>query len=96
MKYKIILTVGFKKKLKILKKRNKNFEKMTIVVNSLARGDNLDEKFRDHQLVNSKKYYNCRECHIEPDWLLVYQINNNDLILLLLDTGSHSDLFVIV
>lgn len=53
----------------------------------------LDIKYRDHQLINSSRFYNCRECHIEPDWLLVYRKDNDKLILLLIETGSHSDLF---
>lgn len=53
----------------------------------------LPEKYRDHKLTNSKDYENVRECHIEPDWLLIYEIIGDELILNLLRTGSHSDLF---
>ena len=53
----------------------------------------LEEKYKNHMLTNSKHYKNCGECHIEPDWLLVYQYRNEELILLLIDTGSHSELF---
>lgn len=93
MKYEIILTSSFKKALKLIKKRNKDLSKLTCVINSLANGELLEEKFKDHQLVDSSRFKNCRECHIEPDWLLVYKKNEKDLILFLVETGSHSDLF---
>lgn len=66
---------------------------MSNIVNRLIAGKTLEEKYRDHQLFDDKKYKNCRECHIEPDWLLVYQYLEDQLILLLIQTGSHSDLF---
>ena len=93
MKYSIIMTSAFKKELKIIKKRNKDLAKLTNIVNKLANGIDLDIKNKDHQLVNNLRFQNCRECHIEPDWLLVYKINNYSLILFLIETGSHSDLF---
>lgn len=93
MKYEILATSNFKKKLKIIKKRNKDIEKLRTVINLIANNEKLDEKYKDHQLFNSSKFKDCRELHIEPDWLLVYRIDNNKLILLLVDTGSHSDLF---
>ena len=63
------------------------------VVNVLANGKKLDVKYKDHRLSNTKRFKNCRECHIEPDWLLVYRKDNNRLVLLLVETGSHSELF---
>ena len=93
MKYEIILTSSFKKELKVIKKRNKDLNKLTQVINTLANGEELDKKYKDHELYNNKRFKNCRECHIEPDWLLVYKINNQELILFLIETGSHSDLF---
>ena len=93
MKYEVVGTTAFKKELKLIKKRQKNLEKLRIVVNKLSNGETLDEKYRDHSLVDNKRFKDCRECHIEPDWLLVYRINNDELILLLVETGSHSDLF---
>ena len=93
MKYSIIMTSAFKKELKIIKNRNKDLAKLTNIVNKLANGIDLDIKNKDHQLVNNLRFQNCRECHIEPDWLLVYKINNDSLILFLIETGSHSDLF---
>ena len=93
MKYDIIITSAFKKQLKSIKKRNKSLDKLTEVVNKLANNETLDEKYRDHQLVNTERFKDCRECHIEPDWLLVYKRNKKELILYLIETGSHSDLF---
>ena len=92
-KYKVVLTNLFKKELKLVKKRNKKIQKLNKVIDILSSGEKLPLTYKDHQLVNSTRFYNCRECHIEPDWLLVYQIIENELILLLVETGSHSDLF---
>ena len=93
MKYDIILTTAFKKELKNIKKRNKDLSKLTKVVNKLASDQELDSKYRDHTLANNIRFKDCRECHIEPDWLLVYKKNKNELILFLIETGTHSDLF---
>ena len=93
MKYKVTATTAFKKQLKIIKKRNKDLSKLKKVVDILSNRENLDIKYKDHQLVNTPRFENCRECHIEPDWLLVYRINDNELILVLVETGTHSDLF---
>ena len=93
MKYEIIMTSAFKKELKIIKKRNKDLEKLTKIVNKLANNEELDIKYKDHQLINNLRFENCRECHIEPDWLLVYQYEDNRLNLLLVATGSHSEIF---
>lgn len=93
MKYEVVATSLFKKELKVIKKRSKDLEKLRKVINTLSNNEKLDEKYKDHQLVNSTRFKNCRECHIEPDWLLVYRIDNNELVLLLVETGSHSDLF---
>lgn len=71
MHYDIILTTSFKKELKNIKKRNKNLTKLTEVVNKLANGEELESKYRDHALSNNVRFKDCRECHIEPDWLLV-------------------------
>lgn len=93
MKYEIIMTSAFKKELKNLKKRNKDLSKLTEIVNKLANDEKLDLKNRDHSLVNNLRFQNCRECRIEPDWLFVYKKNYDELILFLIETGSHSDLF---
>ena len=63
------------------------------VLNYLVEQKTLPEKYRDHQLTDSKDYKNVRECHIYPDWLLVYRVKKNELILELIRTGSHSELF---
>lgn len=64
------------------------------VIGELLAQRPLDESFRDHELVGShRKIKGCRECHIKPDWLLVYKVDGDQLILYLLETGSHSDLF---
>ena len=91
MKYEVKFTNQFKKDIKLAKKQNKDLNKLFDVVNILAEGGILEAKYRDHDL--SGKYKGTRECHIEPDWLLVYQIVNDTLILKLIRTGTHSDLF---
>lgn len=93
MKYDIIATTAFKKQLKIIKKRHKDLMKLKQIVDLLSNGEQLNEKYKDHKLVDTPRFQNCRELHIEPDWLLVYRIHKDELILLLVETGSHSDLF---
>ncbi len=92
-KYTVDTTSDFKKDYKKIIKQGKKLEKIKTVIDKLACGEKLDSKYKDHKLNDSKKYKDCRELHIDPDWLLVYRIIENELILLLLDTGSHSDLF---
>ena len=92
-KYTVDTTSDFKKDYKKIIKQGKKLEKIKTVIDKLACGEKIDSKYKDHKLNDSKKYKDCRELHIEPDWLLVYRIIENELILLLLDTGSHSDLF---
>ena len=91
--YEIKTTSKFDKELKSIYKQGKDLNKLIMVVNILATDDKLDEKYKDHSLISDKHYKNCRECHIEPDWLLVYRKEENELILLLVETGSHSKLF---
>lgn len=91
--YEIVLTSAFKRRLKIIKKQNKRLYKLTEVVNKLANNEKLEVKNHDHQLITNLKFKDYRECHIEPDWLLIYKKDDNNLILYLIDTGSHSDLF---
>ena len=93
MKYKIVSTSYFKKELKIIKKRQKDLKKLDEIVEKLANKEQLSKKYKDHKLMDTIRYKNCRELHIEPDWLLVYRYDNNRLILVLVETGSHSDLF---
>ena len=92
-KYQIKYTNIFKKNYKKIKKQGKDVEKLKTVVMKLADGLELEEKYKNHILTNSKNYNNCGECHIEPDWLLVYQYIDDQLILVLVSTGSHSELF---
>ena len=88
---KIVSSNQFKKDLKLAAKRGLKIEKLREAVNTLARGEILNEKYRDHPLVGD--YNGFRECHIEPDWLLVYRVNDIELELFLFRTGSHADLF---
>ena len=74
-------------------KRGCNPIKLTTVVDLLCKGEPLPSAYRDHALTNSRNYKDMRECHIQPDWLLVYKIDRDVLILKLIRTGSHSDLF---
>ena len=91
MKYKIIFTSQFKKDVKLAKKQGKDIEKLFNIIEKLANGEQLDPRYRDHDL--SGNYKGCRECHIEPDWLLVYELIDDILVLMLYRLGSHSDLF---
>ena len=91
MKYEIKFTGQFKRDLKQAKKQNRNLDKLFEVINNLAEGNTLGEKYRDHELAGN--YKGVRECHIEPDWLLVYLIEDDRLIIIATETGTHSDLF---
>ena len=91
MKFEIKYTSQFKKDFKLAKKQGKNIDKLFAVIEKLANGETLEPKHRDHDLVGN--YKGCRECHIEPDRLLVYEIFEDVLVLMLYRTGSHSDLF---
>lgn len=90
-KYQIKWTSRYKKDIKLAKKRHYDIEELEKVVFQLANDIPLDEKYHDHALEGN--YLNHRECHIKPDWLLIYQIKNDILILELSRTGTHSDLF---
>ena len=87
----IILSNQFKKDIKSAQKRGLKLELLTEVVDTLASQQSLPEKYLDHSLTRS--YADFIECHIKPDWLLIYRIDNEDLLLFLFRTGSHSDLF---
>lgn len=80
-KYIVRYSSVFKKKLKIIIRRGKDINKLMFVVEGLANKEKLDLKYRNHILKDDNNYKNCGECHIEPDWLLVYQYNNDQLIL---------------
>ncbi|MCD8120486.1 MAG: type II toxin-antitoxin system YafQ family toxin [Lachnospiraceae bacterium] len=89
--YNLKFTAAYKKGYKLMKKRGMDISLLDEVVNTLRQGKKLDEKYHDHGL--SGNFEGFRECHIKPDWLLVYLIDNDILILTLVDTGSHSDIF---
>lgn len=91
LRYGIVLTSMFKKDLKLAQKRGYDLSLLSRVVDTLAAGQPLAEKYKDHSLIGN--YKGCRECHITPDWLLIYEISDNELILYLTRTGTHSDLF---
>ena len=91
MKYEVRFTSRFNKDIKLAERQGKNINKLFQVIEKLANGERLDPKFRDHPL--SGNYSGSRECHIEPDWLLIYEIIENVLVLSLQRIGSHSDLF---
>ena len=91
MKYTVKLTSQFKKDYKNAIKRHLPIELLDDIIKALANGETLPEKNRDHPLSGNWKGH--RECHILPDWLLIYRIENDILVLTLSATGSHSDLF---
>ena len=88
---KIRYHTSFRKDYKRIVKRGYDVKLLEDIINKLANGEQLPEKNRDHNL--SGAYSGCRECHITPDWLLIYEIDNGELILYLTRTGTHSDLF---
>ena len=82
---------SFKKDFKRIVKRGYDIRLLEEVIEILANGNELPKKYKDHNLIGD--YSDCRECHITPDWLLIYKIDGNELILYLTRTGTHSDLF---
>lgn len=91
MKYEIERTPTFKKDFKLDQKQGLDLNKLKEIIILLANGEPLPPKNKDHQLKGNYKVH--RECHIEPDWLLIYKIQDDMLILTLVRTGSHSKLF---
>ena len=91
MKYKLVYTKKFEKDIKNLKKQNKDLTELFDVIDVIAKGETLDKKYKDHKLVGN--FNNYRECHIENDFLLVYKIEKDKLILILYRTGTHSEIF---
>ena len=91
MKFNIVPTTKFKKDLKLAIKRGYDMSLLEEVIEVLINGRILSEKYHDHAL--SGNFTGCRECHITPDWLLIYELSHNELILYLTRTGTHSDLF---
>ena len=86
-----VMTTQFRKDLKRINKQGKDLSLLKDVLQTLREEQALEEKYRDHALTGN--YIGFRECHIQPDWLLVYAINKEELILTASRTGSHSDLF---
>lgn len=91
MKFKIEFSNAYKKSYKRAEKRGLDMNKLDDVVKIIANGENLPEIYKDYSL--NGKYKNCRECHILPDWLLIYRKLEDVLVLYLIETGTHSDLF---
>lgn len=87
----VVLSNRFKKDLKLAAKRGLDLAELETVVNRLAAQQPLPDKNRDHSLTGD--YIGFRECHIRPDWLLVYRVDGEDLVLFLFRTGNHTDLF---
>ena len=91
MHYDLILTGKFRKSIKLAKKRGLDLKLLEKVITMLQNDIPLEEKYRDHELKG--EYRGFRECHIQPDWLLIYLKENDVLTLTLVDTGTHADLF---
>lgn len=92
-KYKVVQSNKFKKNIKKIIKQGKDLNKLLDVIDKLANKEKLDLKHKNHKLKDDRIYKNCFECHIEPDWLLIYQYNEDNLLLLLVNSGTHSELF---
>ena len=91
MSKQVIWSNQFKKDYKLAMKRGLPIEELDNVIRLLAEDNPLPEEYKDHELSGNWKGF--RECHIQPNWLLIYRFFNNNLILSLTRTGSHSDLF---
>lgn len=91
MKYEVVTTTQFKKDYKRAMRRRRKIKLLDDLIAKLACGEALPEKNKDHALSGNWSGY--RECHIQPDWLLVYRIEDNVLVLTLSRTGTHSDIF---
>lgn len=89
--YQTKFTTAYRKSYRLMKKRGLDLSLLDEAVNLLRQGKQLDERYRDRGL--SDNFAGFRECHIKPDWLLIYLIENDVLTLTLVDTGSHSDVF---
>ena len=87
----LVTTTKFRKDYKRIKKRGYDLYHLEKVIDILLREEPLDQKYRDHALTGN--YIGFRECHIQPDWLLIYAISDSELILTASRTGTHSDLF---
>ena len=90
-KYRLVTTSRFEKDLKKCLKQGKKAKKIALIMEHLLAGKSLPKKYKDHMLKGN--FSHCRECHIEPDWLLIYNINKSEKTIIFQRTGSHSDLF---
>ena len=90
---RIEFTGQFKRDYKLALKRGCNPEELTAVISILASEQSLPDKYRDHSLETSRNYKGMRECHIKPDWLLIYKVYEDRLVLGLIRTRTHSYLF---
>jgi len=91
MIYTLKFTTAYKRSYKLMKKRGLDLSLLDEVVDALRRGIPLEGKYRDHELTGT--FHGFRECHIRPDWLLIYLVEDDVLTLTLVDTGTHSDIF---
>ena len=89
--FKIVASNKFKKDLIVASKRGFDLKLLSDVVQKLANGETLEPKYKDHPLIGN--FVDFRECHVKPDWLLIYRIDDEELELYLFRTGTHSDLF---
>ena len=89
--YEVKFTTAYKRSYKLMKKRGYDLSLLDEVIDRLQQGKTLDKKYRDNGL--SGRFQGFRECHIKPDWLLVYLVEKNILTLTLVDTGTHGDIF---
>ena len=89
--YEVVLSNRFRKDLKLAAKRGCDLALLNSIVDRLAQGETLPAKHRDHSLTGD--YIGFRECHIQPDWLLIYRAEEEALMLFLMRTGTHADLF---
>lgn len=89
--FEVVLSNRFRKDLKLAAKRGLRLDELNTIVEQLAAGQTLPERNRDHALTGD--YIGFRECHIRPDWLLVYRVDGDALELFLFRTGTHTDLF---
>jgi mRNA interferase YafQ len=90
-KYDIVYSAQYRRDYKLIKKRGYDISLLDTVIEMLEAGEPLPEKYRDHALTGN--YIGYRECHITPDWLLIYKIDNDCLVLIMTRTGTHADLF---
>ena len=92
-KYRIEYTSKFKKQLRKILKQKKDEQLLLEIITKLANLEELEPIYKNHNLINNRIYKDCSECHLKPDWLLVYKYIDDKLVLLLFSTGTHSDLF---